>query len=134
MLNKIIIGALVLLWSSESEAQLTLGGQGSASFYRYGRTSSPLSENGGRPSFGWDMFLFLDGRVAEHVVAFGTLEAGEASQLDVSVAALRVTDVLPLGLTAQAGKFDLPFGNLGEGRYPRNNPLFDMPLIHRYKT
>jgi hypothetical protein len=133
-MRRTFLSVIMVLTVAEAIGQVNIGGQGSASLYRYARTTSPLSENAGVPSFGWDMLLFVDGHVAENVVALGTIEATDASPLDVGVAALRVTDVTPLHLTFQAGKFDLPFGNLGERRYPRNNPLYGLPLIHEYRT
>jgi hypothetical protein len=43
-------------------------------------------------------------------------------------------EVTPLRLDLQAGKIDLPFGNLGERRFPRRNSLFGLPLIYEYRT
>jgi len=42
-------------------------------------------------------------------------------------------DLTPIGFNLQAGKFDLPFGNLGERRFPRRNFLYGLPSIYEYR-
>jgi hypothetical protein len=54
--------------------------------------------------------------------------------LDVDLFAIRVTDVLSLPLSIEAGETDLPFGNLGERRYPKTNPFLSLPLAHEHVT
>jgi hypothetical protein len=43
-------------------------------------------------------------------------------------------NLTPFGLNLQAGKFGLPFGNLGERWFPRKNPLFGLPVIYEYRS
>jgi hypothetical protein len=115
-------------------AQVVLSGQTAAEFYKSAVTQSPRAVDNGRPSFGWDTQLFVDGTVSEHVSALANIRATNVDAVTFDYIAIRITDVTPLGLNFQAGKFDLPFGNLGERRFPRENLLFGLPAIYEYRT
>lgn len=114
--------------------QVTLSGQAAADFLKSAPTQAQRSVNAGRPSFGWDAVLFADGHVANNVAVLGTVRITDDELLNIDYLAIRLTDLSPLDFNIQAGKFDLPFGNLGERRYPRRNPFFRLPLIHEYRT
>ena len=130
------IAALLLLaaFPSLAGAQVVLSGQTAADFYKSAVTQSPRAVDNGRPSFGWDTRLFVDGNVADHVTALANIRATNVDAVTFDYIAVRITDVTPLGLNFQAGKFDLPFGNLGERRFPRKNLLFGLPSIYEYRT
>jgi hypothetical protein len=134
MKNSVIL-VLMLLWSLHpGSAQVTITGGSAAHFFQSASTGSPRAGTNGHPSFGWETELFFDAPVTDKVIALATIRASEARQIDVEQAAVRLLDVTPLHLNIQAGKFDLPFGNLGERRYPRRNNLFGLPLIYEYRT
>jgi len=135
MMKKTVIG-LCMLWCAShlATAQVSLSGQSAAHFFQSASTGSPRAISNGHPSFGWETELFLDTPVTDNVVALSTIRATEARQIDVEQAAVRLLDLTPLHLNIQAGKFDLPFGNLGDRRYPRRNNLFSLPLIYEYRT
>ncbi len=115
-------------------AQISLSGQSAADFFKSAPTSSPRAVNEGRPSFGWETELFVDASVTDNAFALATIRATESRTIDFDMMAVRLTDLTPLHLNLQAGKFDLPFGNLGERRYPRRNNLFGLPLIYEYRS
>ncbi len=115
-------------------AQITFSGQSAAHFYKSAPTSSPRAFNDGRPSFGWDTEAFLDASVTDNVFALSTIRATESRPIEFEMMAVRFLDLTPLHLNLQAGKFDLPFGNLGDRRYPRRNNLFSLPLIYEYRS
>lgn len=115
-------------------AQVSLSGQTAAYFYKSAPTQSPRSVNFGRPSFGWQSYAFVDGRVTDKVTAMSAVRVVDDGSINFDLIAIHVKDVTPLRLDFQAGKIDLPFGNLGERRFPRRNPLFGLPLIHEYRT
>ena len=117
-----------------ASGQVLLSGETAAQFYKSAVTQSPRVVNSGRPSFGWDTRLFIEGEVTEHVTALATIRATNTDAITFDYVALRLTDVTPLGLNFQAGKFDLPFGNLGERRFPRKNLLYGLPSIYEYRT
>ena len=116
-----------------ASGQVVLSGQTAAQFYKSAVTQSPRAVNGGRPSFGWDTRLFVDGQVTDHVTALANIRATNIDAITFDYIAIRITDVTPLGLNFQAGKFDLPFGNLGERRFPRKNILYGLPAIYEYR-
>jgi hypothetical protein len=117
-----------------ASGQVLLSGETAAQFYKSAVTQSPRAVDGGRPSFGWDTRLFIDGEVTDHVSALANIRATNTDAITFDYIAIRLTDVTPLGLNFQAGKFDLPFGNLGERRFPRKNPLYGLPSIYEYRT
>lgn len=133
---KIAVVVAFALWiaASPAAAQVGIGGQTAVHFLKSAPTSSPLSVNNGRPSFGWQLYFFLDGRVTEHVTAMSNISVTDNEYLNFDLVAIRLTNLTPLGLNVEAGKVDVPFGNLGERRFPRRNPLFGLPLMYEYRT
>jgi hypothetical protein len=135
MTKKSVLFSCILWWAThQAAAQITLSGQSAAQFFQSASTGSARAVYNGHPSFGWETELFVDAAVADNIFALSTIRAGEGRQLDIEQAAIRLLDLTDLHLNVQAGKFDLPFGNLGERRYPRRNNLFSLPLIYEYRT
>lgn len=117
-----------------SQAQVSWNGQAAADFLKSASTESPRVVNGGRPTFGWETDLFLDAPVSDNVAVLSNVRATAQEYLYVDYLAVRLTDLTPLHLNVQAGKFDMPFGNLGDRRYPRDNFFYGLPLIYEYST
>ena len=113
---------------------MTLGGQSSVYFYKSASTTSQRAVNYGRPSFGWRTDLFLTGQVNENVAALCNVRVNDDQYINFDYLAVRLMNLTPLGLNIEAGKIDLPFGNLGERWFPRRNPLFGLPVIYEYRT
>jgi hypothetical protein len=132
--NTGVLFVALYIATSPGIAQITLSGQTAAYFFKSAPTQSPRSLNYGRPSFGWQAYLFVDGHVTDNVAALGTVRVADNELIYFDYLAIRLTNLTPLQLNLQVGKFDLPFGNLGERRYPRRNPLFGLPLIYEYRT
>ena len=131
--------ALIVFWIAcvtvtTGDAQVFLSGQTAAHFLKSSSSESPRTVNYGRPSFGWESDLFIDGRISDKVSALSTIRVGENQLFNLDYAAIRLTDLTPLHLNFQGGRFDLPFGNLGERRFPRGNFLFSLPLLYEYGT
>ena len=129
-----LISALILGGCAASYSQINWSGQAAADFLKSGSTESPRAVNGGRPTFGWEADLFLDAPVTDDVAVLSNIRATAQEYLYVDYLAVRLTDLTPLHLNFQVGKFDMPFGNLGDRRYPRNNVLYGLPLIYEYNT
>ena len=125
---------LLLLAPGRASAQIVLGGQSSVQFLRSAPTESERVLNGGRPTFGFWGYLFVDGYVNDHVAGLMNLRLSDNGTIALDYLAIRLSRLTSLELNLQAGKFDLPFGNLGERRFPRNNPLFSLPIIYEYRT
>jgi hypothetical protein len=135
MLKTFTIGVLCLLCLPHTGlSQIVWNGQTAAMFLKSPASESQRAVNRGRPSFGWESELFADGTIGEHAAAYVTIRAAENQSIGVDYAAVRLTDLTPLHLNIQAGRFDLPFGNLGERRYPRRNSLYSLPLLYEYQT
>ncbi len=134
-MNKLICAGILLIVSlpTGASAQIVTSGQMGVDFYRSAPTTSQRSVNSGRPSFGFEGDFFLDGFVNDNVVGLVNARVTETGYLSFDYLAIRLSDLTPLGLTVQVGKFDLPFGNLGERRYPRRNLLFGLPVIYDYR-
>lgn len=117
-----------------AHGQISFSGQTAAQFLKSTPSESQRTVNYGRPSFGWESELFVDGRISDHVTALTTVSATEGRPINVEYAAIRIADITPLHFNVQAGLFDLPFGNLGERRFPRRNFLYSLPLLYEYET
>ncbi len=88
-------------------AQVTLSGQAAADFLKSAPTQAQRSVNAGRPSFGWDADLFVDGHVADNVAVLGTLRINEYERLYVDYLVIRLSDVSPLALKYSGGNIRL---------------------------
>jgi len=135
-MTKSAIATLCLLYLAlfECNAQVDISGQTGVNFYKSAATGSPRAVNSGRPSFGWESILYLGAAVTDNVGALISVHAIENERIYFDNLFISLTDLTPLHLNVQVGKFDLPFGNLAERRYPRRNPLFGLPLIYGYRT
>jgi len=135
-MRKIPTLLLILLcaFHFESAAQVSLSGQSAVHFFKSGHTDSPRAMNNGRPTFAWRTDLFIDGSVSENVAALCNVRVLDDEYVNFDYLAIRLTNLTPLNLNLQVGKFDMPFGNLAERRFPRRNPLFGLPLIYEYRT
>ncbi|MEX2088883.1 MAG: hypothetical protein WEB62_03890 [Bacteroidota bacterium] len=114
-------------------AQVQWSGEVSAYLAKSDRSQNPRVINKGIPTFGWRFDLFLDGVITENVFALANLRVMEDEHVYLDYAALRVTDLASLGINLQVGKFDMPFGNLGERRFPERNFLYGLPIIYEYR-
>ncbi len=52
----------------------------------------------------------------------------------VDLFSLKFADLTPAEFNIEAGEIDLPFGNLGERRFPKTNPFYNLPLLHEHLT
>ena len=115
-------------------AQVVLGGQSAVEYFKSAPTQSGRVLDEGRPTFGYHGYLFVDGYLNDHVAALTNLKLSDNGYPVIDYFAIKLSDLTALGINLEVGKFDLPFGNLGERRFPRNNPLFSLPLIYEYRT
>lgn len=115
-------------------AQLDIYGQVSPSYAQSSKGTPQLTFNEGRPTFLWRMDIFADAYVTDNVTAYVNIRSQQDQIINVDYLAIRLTDISPLGFNIQAGKFDMPFGNLYSRRFPSDNFLFDLPLIYQYHT
>jgi hypothetical protein len=120
--------------AGQISGQITLGGATEVHALKSASTESPRAVNSGRPSFGWRTDMFLTASVSDKVGAVSDVRVMDNQYVSFDYLAIRMVDLTPIGLNLQAGKFDIPFGNLGQRRFPRRNPLFGLPLMYEYST
>jgi hypothetical protein len=84
----------------------------------------------GNPTFGWRFDLFLDGKVTDNVSVIVRIRTSNDGMINFDDASLRIIHLANLGFAFQMGKFDMPFGNLGDGRYPSKDFLYGLPLMY----
>ena len=139
-MNKTLLVASIALCAAPPAgiAQMTLSGQTAVHFFRTAPTDLQRDVTYGRPAFGWRTDLSLNAAVNDNVAALANMRVPDDTNINFGnlfdFLAIRLTDLTPLGINIEAGKFDLPFGNLGERRFPRRNPLFGLPVIYEYTT
>jgi hypothetical protein len=120
--------------SVSATAQLNVYGQASTAYVKSSEHQSQLTVNDGRPTFLWRADLFADAMIVDGVTALMNIRILHDEYVRIDYLAIRISDLTPLRLTLQAGKFDMPFGNLYNRRFPKDNFLFDLPLIYHYQT
>lgn len=134
MKNIVVIFAIVVTVSVPLYPQVQLSGEASAYGLKSDRAQSPRVINKGNPTLGWRFDLFLDGKITDNVHALVNTRAFEDETINFDYVAIRITDIAESGVNFQIGKFDMPFGNLAERRFPEKNFLFGLPLIYEYRT
>ena len=133
-MNKTTFVATLLFAPALAASQIVVSGQSAVQFYKSAVTTSPRSMSSGRPSFGLESDFFLDGYVNDNVAGLVNARVLDNGSVYFDYIAVRLANLTPLNLNVVAGKFDLPFGNLGERLFPRQNPLFGLPVIYEYRT
>ena len=126
--------AIFILFSTRATAQLVFSGEASATVLDADGALKVRVPNSGKSTFGWRFDLFADAIVAENVSFISNIRVFQNEDPAFDFVAIRLTDLTPLGLNIQVGKFDLPFGNLGERRFVSRNPLYSLPLPYEYGT
>jgi hypothetical protein len=118
----------------DSWAQIDVYGQVSPAFTRTTDVTPQLTVNAGMPTFLWRLDVLADAYIAENVTAYINVRSHQDQVINIDYLAIRIADISPIGFNVQAGKFDMPFGNLYSRRFPADNFLFDLPLLYQYKT
>ena len=130
---------LILIFTALStvqnlKAQIDVYGQVSPAFTQSSDITPQLTINAGRPTFLWRLDVLADAYITDNVTAYINLRSYQDQIINIDYLAIRISDISPLGFNIQAGKFDMPFGNLYSRRFPADNFLFDLPLIYQYHT
>jgi hypothetical protein len=126
---------VITLFASPSLlAQLGVSGQATAEFFKSEDGRSQYAIDGGQATFAWRWDLFADALVTDHIALLSNFRMLQDQIPHIDLLAIRVTDIASTGISLQAGQIDLPFGNLGDRRFPKQNPFFDLPLINDHIT
>jgi hypothetical protein len=135
MLLRVFLVMLVCgLAGGEATAQISLSGESAVGLVKTAPSQAQRSVNNGLAFFGWQTDLFFSATVTDNIGVLTDLHVSEDRDPAIDYLAIRIANILPFNLTLDAGKFDLPFGNLGERRFPRRNPLYGLPLMYEYRT
>jgi hypothetical protein len=114
--------------------QLRLTGQASPAFLKSEPGNSQYVIDAGRATFGWRLDLFADAGIGDHIFFLGNVRMLQDQVVHLDLLAVKITDLASTGLNLEAGEIDLPFGNLGERRFPKTNPFYGLPLLHEHLT
>jgi hypothetical protein len=135
MMTRISIMLLLLgIASADGFAQVSLSGETAIGVVKTAPSQAQRSVNNGLAFFGWQTDLFFSANITEDIGVLTDLRAADDRDPAIDYLAIRLSNILPLHLTLDAGKIDLPFGNLGDRRYPRRNALYGLPLMYEYRT
>ena len=115
-------------------AQLHISGEAATAFVKANDGESQYSFDAGRGSFAWRLDLFSDALVTDDITFLSNFRMGQDQVPHIDLMALRVADIAESGISLQAGEIDVPFGNLSEDRFPKENPFFDLPLMNEHVT
>jgi hypothetical protein len=131
---KRLILASMLCCTQLAFSQLRVSGQASAGFVKANDGSSQYSFNAGRGSFVWRWDLFADASVSDNLTFLSNFRMLQDQIPHIDLFAIRISDIGGSGVSLQAGQIDIPFGNLAERRFPRENPFLDLPLMNEHIT
>ena len=119
---------------SPARAQVNVSGQASGSFVKSGDAPTQYAVDGGRATFGWRADLFFDAEVTDQIVFLSNVRMTQAQRFRVDLFVVRFTDLAGPALNIDAGLLDVPFGNLGDRRFPKTNPFLALPLGREHLT
>ncbi len=125
---------LCLICSVSASGQINIYGQASTAFVGSSDEETQLIVNAGRPTFLWRADLLADALIVPGVTAMLNLRILQDQRINIDYLAVRIDNLTALKLTIQAGKFDMPFGNLYNRRFPRENFLYGIPLMYEFQT
>ena len=131
---KRLILALIFCCTRAAFSQLHVSGQASTGFVKANDGESQYSFNAGRGSFVWRWDLFADAPISDHLTFLSNFRMLQDQIPHIDLFAIRISDVGGSGLSLQAGQIDIPFGNLAERRFPRQNPFLTLPLMNEHIT
>jgi hypothetical protein len=121
-------------FAGEASAQLRLTGQASPAYIKSDDGYSQYITDAGRATFAWRLDLFADAAISDNVFFLSNLRIVQDQIFHIDLLALKLTDIAGTGVNVEAGEIDLPFGSLGERRFPKNNPFYRLPLLHEHLT
>ena len=94
----------------------------------------PLQSDAGFRYEGSELDLFADAAISDHIFFLSNVRMVQDQIVHVDLFSVKFTDLSPADFNIEAGEIDLPFGNLGERRFPRTNPFYTLPLLHEHLT
>ncbi len=130
----ILLPAAGLVCTMEVHSQFVVSGQASAVFADAESGRSQFSLNEGRATFLWRGDLFFDVLLSEDIAFLSNFRIQQDQEIRVDLFALRFSDIASTGISLQAGQVDIPIGNLGERRFPKQNSFFRLPITNEFLT
>ena len=130
----VVLGLATLSFVTAAAGQLRLSEQASAAFIKADGGYSQYAVNRGRATFAWRLDLFADAAINGNIFFLSNLRMLQDQIIHVDLFAIKFADLASTGLNLEAGEIELPFGNLGERRFPKSNPFYGLPLTHEHVT
>jgi hypothetical protein len=130
----LVFSGLLLVVTLESWSQVVISGQASAGFANGESGASQYTLDEGRATFLWRGDLFVDAVLSDHFAFLSNIRILQDQELRIDRFALRASDIASTGINAELGQVDLPLGNLGERRFPWQNPFYRLPLMNEHLT
>ena len=113
---------------------MQISGEASAAFVKANNGFSQYSFNRGDGTFTWRWDIFADASITDDITFLSNFRMLQDQIPHIDLFALRVSDIASTGINLQFGEVDIPFGNLGEDRFPKNNPFLALPFVNEHYT
>ena len=134
ILAAFLFPALICTVRDFARSQMRISGEVSSAFIKSGDGYSQYGVNNGRGTFAWRGDLFADALVSENVAFLGSLRVQQDQTAHIDYFALRVSDLASTGANLQVGQIEIPFNNLNERRFPKENSFYSLPLMNEHLT
>jgi len=134
ILAALIFLIMVMSCSDDAQTQPVVSGQLSTAYADGESGASQYSINDGRGTFLWRGDLFADYLFSDNIAFLSNIRIEQDLTLRIDLFALRFSDIASSGLDLQVGQIDIPFGSLGERRFPKQNPFYRLPLTQEHLT
>ena len=134
MKSFLLVLLVVFFFSMPVIAQLQVSGQASTGFVKSNDGESQYTFNAGKGTFIWRLDLFSDALISDNIAFLSNFRMLQDQVPHVDLLAIRVSDVGSSGISFQAGEIDVPFGDLGERRFAKQNPFLHLPLANEHIT
>jgi hypothetical protein len=113
---------------------LLVSGQASAAFADGESGMGQYTVAEGRRTFLWRGDLWVDVILSDNIAFLSNFRVLQDQEVLIDLFALRFSDIGSTGINVQLGQIDLPVGNLGERRFPKQNPFYRLPLMNEHLT
>ena len=133
-ISVLMTAVLGMVLAANLPAQVKVSGQASSAFIKSNDGRSQYAYNGGRGTFAWRADIFVDALLSENISVLSNFRMHQDEVPHIDLLALRFSDIGSTGITCELGEIELPFGNLGNRRFPRTNPFLSLPLMHEHLT
>jgi hypothetical protein len=131
-LTTVMLAGITLLSVGTGYSQLSFSGDGAVAAVKSTPYLSQYTYDDGNMTFAYRWDLFADAQLSDNVLFFSNLRVEQDQTLHVDRFSILFRNVADQYLNVEAGEIDIPFGNLGNNRFPKENPFFQLPLMNEH--